>query len=165
MYQSFIILNYEFTSLENKFFKDINKSINRNSNFVIKSLDHASNRLIFDYNRWLEHHYISGSKICWEFLSIRCMSWQYRNLALWGPNRPMGVNRRIYTVDKLQLSIRMSQFLCPPSKKGGHIALLLSVGLTVGLSVGLSVGPPAVSVHFLRTGCTYWNEIWYTDLS
>jgi hypothetical protein len=23
----------------------------------------------------------------------------------------------------------------------------------------------AVSVHFLCTGCTYWNEIWYTDLS
>jgi hypothetical protein len=29
----------------------------------------------------------------------------------------------------------------------------------------LSVGPPAVSIHFLHTGCAYWNEIWYTDLS
>jgi hypothetical protein len=29
----------------------------------------------------------------------------------------------------------------------------------------LSIGPSAVSVHFLLSGCTYWNEIWYTDLS
>jgi hypothetical protein len=35
----------------------------------------------------------------------------------------------------------------PLSKKGGHIALLLS-------AVG-SVGPSAFSVHFLGTGCTY----------
>jgi hypothetical protein len=33
------------------------------------------------------------------------------------------------------------------------------------LSVGRSVGPPIVSVHFLRTGCTYWNEICYMNLS
>jgi hypothetical protein len=47
-------------------------------------------------------------------------------------------------------------YLCPPSKKGGHIALLLSVCRSVGAS--------AVSVHFLRTGSKYCNEIWYTDL-
>lgn len=37
-------------------------------------------------------------------------------------------------------------FLCPPSKKGGHIALLFSVGM--------SVGPPTVYmyVHLLRRG-------------
>jgi hypothetical protein len=32
-----------------------------------------------------------------------------------------------------------NSFLCPPSKKGGHIALLLSVGLSVGRSVSRSV--------------------------
>jgi hypothetical protein len=49
--------------------------------------------------------------------------------------------------------LQWCKFLCLSSKKGGHIAL------------PLSVGPSAVSVHFLRTGCAYWNEIWYTDLS
>jgi hypothetical protein len=40
-------------------------------------------------------------------------------------------------------------------------------------AVGLSVSVHPVSIHFLPSsctyclhiGCTYWNEIWYTDLS
>jgi hypothetical protein len=95
----------------------------------------------------------------------------------------------------------------PPSRKGGHTALLLSVAPSVGppavfrsfsshwlhilkwnlihrfimrisrSSSLLGTIEPfltelwpldfekfhefAVSVHFLCTGCTYWNEIWY----
>jgi hypothetical protein len=50
--------NREFSSSDNKFYKNTHKPINQNENFVIKRLDYASNRLIFDYNRWLEHHYV-----------------------------------------------------------------------------------------------------------
>jgi hypothetical protein len=46
----------------------------------------------------------------------------------------------------------------PPSKKGGQTALLLSFGRSICLCL-------AVSVHFLCTAYTYWNDIWYTDLS
>jgi hypothetical protein len=53
---SIMFLNHELTSLDNKFYKNTNKPINQNENFVIEHLDYASNRLIFDYNRWLEHH-------------------------------------------------------------------------------------------------------------
>jgi hypothetical protein len=51
MYQSFISLNHEFPSfkLDSKFYKNANKPINQNENFVIERLDYASNRLIFDY--------------------------------------------------------------------------------------------------------------------
>jgi hypothetical protein len=44
-----------------------------------------------------------------------------------------------------------SSLIMPPCEEGKAFALLVSDG------------PPAVSVHFLHTGCTYWNEIWYTD--
>ena len=33
----------------------------------------------------------------------------------------------------------LSRYLCPPSKKEGHIALHMSVGMSVGRSVGMSV--------------------------
>ena len=39
-------------------------------------------------------------------------------------------------------------FLCPPSKKRGHIVLLMSVGLSVCLSVGRSVDQ-LVSANYL----------------
>jgi hypothetical protein len=42
--------------------------------------------------------------------------------------------------DAINLYVSLFVFLYPLSKKGGHIALLQSVG------------PPAVSVHFLCTG-------------
>ena len=44
-------------------------------------------------------------------------------------------------------------FLCPPFKKVWHVAL------------HRSVGPSVVSVRYLRSGCTCWDEIWYMDLS
>ena len=40
-------------------------------------------------------------------------------------------------------------FLCPPLKKGGHIALHLSVGRLVGRSVGLYVGM-SVSLNLVQ---------------
>jgi hypothetical protein len=46
-----MLLNHEFTSLDNKFYKNTDKPINQNENFVMERLDYASNRLIFDYNR------------------------------------------------------------------------------------------------------------------
>jgi hypothetical protein len=53
---SVMFLTHEFTSLGDKFYKNTNKPINQNENFVIERLDYASYRLIFDYNQWLEHH-------------------------------------------------------------------------------------------------------------
>jgi hypothetical protein len=45
-----VFVNHEFNSLDYKFYKNTNKPINQNENFVIERLDYASNRLIFDYN-------------------------------------------------------------------------------------------------------------------
>jgi hypothetical protein len=44
----------------------------------------------------------------------------------------------------------------PPPLRRGCFAVVCR-------SVCRSIHP--VSVHFLRAGCTYWNEVWYTDLS
>ena len=40
------------------------------------------------------------------------------------------------------LHLYIIMFLCPPSKKEGHIVLHMSVGRSVGMSVGRYVGSP-----------------------
>jgi hypothetical protein len=85
--------------------------------------------------KWVPFQRLKGSKYNFTFYTntreVLCVGFLYHSMSMWC----------------------IIHLLCPPLKKGGHIALLLPVGRCVG--------PPAVSVHFLCTGCTYWNATWY----